>query len=530
MHVNSNSDVQFNTSRSTKFLLIGLLFILNIIIRIPSIPHEKAYDSFFIHSLASSVSHFGIAKWWINWMSVFGLYPYSYASAVPFTLSGMSQLTGIRLEIVILLFCIFLGLFSILSSYVLAKVLYDNFLHRFLFAALFSLSSCNLENTSWAISTRAQIIIFLPLFLYLAFNLKKFKSKFALLFILTSFFFLATHHYVYIALFYSVIIIIVSQIYKLNIIGEYIKVQEVHLQRINLTQIYMLALFILLLLIFFNGGKWGLVAAGSRYAWIIDILIIAGRNSGPIVLVSLGGLLYLINKQNKLFEEWIILIWLLPTIIISFNQIYGYICVFLLVTFYGSTGIFNIIKNQEKNTTIISITIIIILISTVIFSAFFLHYHLGTQGGYDEWYMRESTYYSGEWIKNHASNDKIAVGNGFETSRMVASSEGPIGYSENIMNYINGLTTIDQKNMIENSPFSKEFYVDNPVVTKTDSEGIFNWISTFPITDDRAKGFLESINVSYFYKDVKAYNNLFSSLQENKNKIFDCDRINIFTN
>ena len=72
-----------------------LLLLLNIIIRIPSIPHEKGYDSFFIHSLANSISYAGVAQWWINWMSVFGLYPYSYASAVPFTLSGISQLTGI---------------------------------------------------------------------------------------------------------------------------------------------------------------------------------------------------------------------------------------------------------------------------------------------------------------------------------------------------------------------------------------------------------------------------------------------------
>jgi len=529
LNSNSNSSVQFNTSRSTKFLLMGLLFILNIIIRIPSIPHEKGYDSFFIHSLANSVSSFGAAKWWINWMSVFGLYPYSYASAVPFTLSGISQLIGIRMESVILIFCVIIGLFSMFSSYTLAKVLYDSFLHRFLFVFLYSLSACTLENSTWAISTRAQIIVFLPLFLYLAYNLIKFKIKFALLFILTTIFLLATHHYVYIALFYSGIIIIFSLIYKFNIISKYFKVQKTHLQRLRFNQIYILVLFVLLLLIFFNGSEWGLITAGSRYNWIIDILIIAGRNSGPIVLLSLGGLLYLINKQNKFVEEWITLIWLPPTIIFSFNQIYGYICVFLLASLYGSNGLFNIIRNQEKNTKIVSLTVIIFLILTVTFSSFFLHYHLGTKGGYDEWYMQEKTYQAGEWITNYASKDKVAVCNGFEASRMVASSDGPIAYAENVLNYVNGLTTID-KDMYENSPFSKEFYVDNPVTSKTDTEGALRWTSLFPITDKRAKGFLQSINVYYFYQDTTIHNELFSSLPGNKNQIFDCKRIRIFTN
>ena len=73
------------------------------------------------------------------------------------------------------------------------------------------------------------------------------------------------------------------------------------------------------------------------------------------------------------------------------------------------------------------------------FSTFFAHYRLGLGGGYSDWYMREETYLTGEWIKNHISHDKIAMDNGFETDRMVASYGGkPIKYSDDITNYING--------------------------------------------------------------------------------------------
>lgn len=528
----SNSDVQYNPSRRTKILLMGLLVILNIVMRIPSIPHEKGYDSFFIHSLANSVSNFGVAQWWINWMSVFGLYPYSYASAVPFTLSGMSQLTGIRMEIVILLFCVILGLFSIFASYSLATVLYDNFLHRFLFAAIFSLSAGTLNLTTWEITTRAQIVVFLPFITYLTFKIvKRFELRLILLFIITALLLLATHHFVYIAIFYSGVIVFTTLVYEVCRRNNFLNTQKVTLRKVNLNYIYISFGFLLIISIFLFGSKWGLINAGSRYSWIIDIGIITGRNAGIILPLSVGGLAYLVLKKDKLPEEWAILICLLPTLIFSFNQTYGYMTTYLFVTLLGSVGLLNIIKNEERNSKIVVIIVITVLIANVTFSTFFAHYRLGLKGGYSDWYMKEETYLTGEWIRNHISQDKIAVDNGFESDRLVASYGGkPIKYADDILNYINGFVTLDQNNIVKNSPFSKEFYFDNPYVLTTDSSGVLNWISLFPITDKRAKEFIERLNVSYYYEDANVYNTLFNSLPGNKNRVYDCGRMRLWAN
>ena len=200
----SNSDVQYNPSRRTKFLLMGLLLILNIIIRIPSIPHEKGYDSFFIHSLANSVSIFGVAKWWINWMSIFGLYPDSYASAVPFTLSGISQVTGIEMEKAILLFCVMIGLFGMCTAYVFAGRIYNNFLFKYIMSLFFSLAPGLMLFTTWEVSTRGQFIVFLPLFLYILLKEDLKIKKYILLFICLIFIF-STHHYAFFLLPISII-------------------------------------------------------------------------------------------------------------------------------------------------------------------------------------------------------------------------------------------------------------------------------------------------------------------------------------
>ncbi|MDD3245961.1 MAG: hypothetical protein PHF18_03725 [Methanosarcina sp.] len=528
-----SSDVQYNPGRRTEFLLMGLLVILNIIIRIPSIPHEKGSDSFFIHSLANSISNFGVAQWWINWMSVFGMYPYSYASAVPFTLSGISQLTEIRMEIVILLFCVILGLFSIFTSYSLATVLYDNFLHRFLFTAIFSLSAGTLNLTTWEISTRAQILVFFPFLIYLVFQIVKLKVRFVLLFIATALLLLATHHFVYMGLFYSGLIFIIALIYKVNLRNKSLQIQKTQLWSINLSYIYILIVFLLILLIFLYGSKWGLITSGSRYAWIIDILMITGRNVGFILPLSVGGLIYYIFKKDKLIDEWAILICLLPTLIFSFNQIYGYLTTHFFLTLLGSVGLFNVIKNQKQNGKIVVAAVIIFLILNITFSTFFAHYRLGIGGGNDEWYMSEETYTTGEWIKESISWDKKVVSNSMQGERLFASYGGkPVLYLDDINNYMNGFIKLDENNIEQISVFSKSYYLDNPYVLKpgTTTSGSYNWICLHSINSENSQNFIGGNNISYFFGDMYVNNPLFSSLPQNKNSIYNSGRMQIWEN
>lgn len=499
----------------------------------PSIPHEKGYDSFFIHSLANSISNYGVANWWINWMSAFGLYPYSYASAVPFTLSGISQLTEIRMEISILLFCVFLGLFSIFASYSLATVIYNSFLQRFIFATAFSLSAGMINLTTWEITTRAQIIVFFPLLLYLVFQVIKVKLKFIPLYIITSILLLATHHFIYIMIFYSGLIIICSLIYKFNLRANLPQIQKTNLKKINLNYIYISTILLIIISIFLFGSKWGLISSGSRYAWIIDIIIITARNVGVMLPLAFGGLIYIIFKKNKLLEEWAILICLIPTLVFSFNQIYGYLTIYLFAILLAGTGFFNIIKNQKRSKTIIISTIIMFLILNVAFSAFFNHYRLGMSKGSSEWYMKEETYMTGEWIRDNVGWDKKAIANSIgEGNRLYASYGGqPALYLDDISNYANGFIILNESNIKNNSLFSQSYYFDGPYVLKsgTTSLGTYGWVSMFPLTSEHVQKFINNNNISYFFEDQYSSNPLFNSLHENKNAIYSSGRKRIWT-
>ena len=103
-------------SRRVNYLLLGALVFLNIALRFPKGLHEEGYDSFFIHVLSNSIVDAGHAKWVLHPMSLYGLYPLSYPSSQPFLLAGGSLLSGIDMEMMILLNSIVLGLIGVFEG------------------------------------------------------------------------------------------------------------------------------------------------------------------------------------------------------------------------------------------------------------------------------------------------------------------------------------------------------------------------------------------------------------------------------
>ncbi|WP_155395257.1 hypothetical protein [Methanosarcina mazei] len=500
---------------------------MNIVIRIPSIPHEKGYDSFFIHSLANSVSSLGYAGWWTNWMSVFGLYPYSYASAVPFSLSGISQTTGISMEITILLFCVSLGIFSIFSSYVLGSIFYEDFISKYIFSILFSISAGTINLTTWEITTRAQFLVFFTFLIYLLFKFFNSSKKYLPLYLTTVAFLLATHHYVYFALFFSIFILFTFLVFRFKPKKE-IKFFS-HL--VSPDHLYIIALVSTFIIPFIFSGDLGLITEGSRYQWIFSIIMISIRNLGPMLPLSIGAIVYLSSKKSKTYKEWSLLICLFPVVLFAYDKTYGYIFTYIFLTIFCVQGLGNIIKNYSPNKKIVLICLVLFLILNTSFSCFFAHWRVGMGGGYSEWYMREETYTTGKWIKQNLDPNSTAIGNGYETGRMFSSYGGrPILYHSDITNYMNKLITLDESKIKKNSVYSKEFYFDNPYILTgvSTSDGVLKWALNFPITDGRIKDFIKKNNFYYFYEDSVSYNTFVGSLPANKNRIYNSGRMRIW--
>lgn len=506
----------------SKIILLFLLIILNVVLRIPSIPHEKGGgDSFFIHALSNSLTYFGEANWWINWLSTFGLYPYSYASSVPFALSATSQLaglTGIDSEKVVFLFSLVLGLFSIFSAYIFAGLLFKDFAPKFVMALFFSISQGIMIFSTWELSARGPFMILLPIFLFLLLKSMPITKKC----ILVPLFFVlmvATHHFFYFLFPITFLFVILKIFYENEKIHKYFKYLN-----------HLLPIFLLVAIVYPFFTK-SMITAGSRYGWILDVLAINIRFIGPIFVFILGGVLYsLFNAKKNIYEYFMILafIMLLP---FSYSQKYG---VYIILTFsvYFISVAFNnlLLVNDSHVKKIKSIFIILILVSLVSFSGFYNHERTGSSQDY--WYMPDSTYQTSTWANTHISDGLRGFGNSGETWRMLAISDGhPVVPTGGAVILAYQFINETELPVIEVSPTSSNYYFDGPYMLEPGNDiwGLFNWLLNRPNIDGgREQSIIDRFDLKYFVEDL--YNNkpLVNSIRNSKNKVYSNGRLQVW--
>lgn len=509
-NLSSNFDIQYDPGRKTKYLLMGLLLILNIAIRIPSIPHEKGYDSFFIHILANSVSIFGTANWWLDWKSAFGLYPNSYSSAVPFTLSGISQVTGIEMEKAILLFCVIIGLFSICTIYIFAERIHNSFSFKYTMSLFFSLAPGLMLYTTWEVSTRGLFIVFFPLFLYILLK-EDFEIKRYILLPACFIFIFSIHNYAF-------FLVPISIIYVSVKIIQWARPELFEKSYLN----YILLLFFIAALAYpFLSGL--LITAGSRYTWVLDAIITNIRQTGPLVLLIPGGLIYLFFKKKN-FERMFMCLTIVLFAPIFYSHIYGPFILILIAVFLISIAYNNLLKvTVNHKHKLLTFGVIAIIIFFVAFSSFYNHYRTGDSNPI--WYMHESTYASGIWAKNHIPENTRGLDTGFETGRLFAVSEGhPITISQDIANLAYGW--IDESDMVivENSPTSLTYYFEGPSSIKegTAFTGSAEWIKYTANKIGDLKRF------DYFVQDKYERRPVDDVVERESSLIFDSPRISIW--
>jgi len=549
-------------SNRSNYILLGLLILLNIILRIPSYSHQTGYDSFHTSILANIISLYGYARWWVHPLSIFGMYPYSYASAVPFILSGISQLSGLDMEITVLLFDVFVGLLSIFTAYLLAGMIRDDDLFKFLVAFGCSTSQGMLVFTTWDISTRGLFIVMLPLFTYLLLRVRINKLRAGMLAIMLPVLMAATHHYVYftfpIILSFFIIIIgtkINKSIFfqrhcaKRNIrnssrngsitsdcVSKKFKNERFYPIRNNYSKICYLVLFIITFSSPFFTHTF--ITAGSRYGWVIDMFIINMRYTGPLILLAFGGFTYLVLKHDKRPEDWFLLIILLLLIPFSYIQTYAHFILFTFLFLFIGISLTNISHAYNRKRGYATFVIIVSLLIAVSFSGFYQHWHTGMKGGRGDWRMTDETYIGALWIKDNINPNKNMVGNGgvynVRPQRMSAASGGrpAILTSGSTAALSYGFINESYIKIKKNSPLTKEFYIDNPYVEVRGRSigGQLNWFSEESDIDGwHAKRIIKEFNLSYMIEATDIHDPIMRSVQKKKNNVYDSGEIRIWT-
>lgn len=506
-------------------LWVCLIF-LNLILRIPVTSHEIGNDTFLYHALANSISTFGYAKWWINPLSIFGLYPYSSASATLFIVSGISQCTGMQMEWTIFLFALLLGMLSIFTSHLLAGIIINDRIFKFLVTFIFSTSQSILESSTWNISTRGLFIVLLPLFVYLLLKTRTYNLKYIVLFLCLFMLLVATHNLFYLIIPIVIIYIILRVIYKPS-----------DQLRVNILLQYTQGILILSLLISLFIFSY---YHQNSLDQIIQLNITLARYFGIFIIFTISGIVFISFKHNKTFEEWFLILCIFFILPFSTQITYfkHFAAIFLLLA--AGFGLLNLANSSTNNKkTVYSIFVGFFLFS-VVFSGYFQFWstNVGGEFRYFERYMEESEYKPNIWINNY-TNGTVICNEGLLGRRLIAFSEVPILTGE-VTDIVYGLINIDQMETKIISPKTIEFYAGSPIKLVNDSSA-WNWQKLMRVSydDERwGKPLISKYNIRYAVENNRVYekyvfgliheSEFFKSLHKSEgNKLFDNGHVSI---
>ena len=264
----------------------------------------------------------------------------SYPSGSPVALSITSQLTGVDVENVILVFGFYLAAMGMLGSYVMALKIWENYLFAFFTSFAFSTAPIFVEYTRWTATSRNLFVALFPLFFWAVFwfNKKDRHINKQLLLIVILLITLGTAHRL------SFLLSIVFASYILTEIIWYAKDKSYVLKystRLseNTRFLGLMLLWILAFSVQFSGigfyrGIWydyqtGAFAEGVN---LFNILMNLSTNyTGHIgILLPFGliGFIMLLRKRDKDFNEtFIIGVVILSTTMLALGL---YISIFLL--------------------------------------------------------------------------------------------------------------------------------------------------------------------------------------------------------
>ena len=514
-------------SKRALYVLIILLIILNIILRYPTTPHEIGWDSFAIHIAANSVSEFGYAKWWIHPASIFGFYPYSYASVVPFVLSGISQCAGLGMESTIWLFCVLIGISSAFTAYLMAGAIKDNNLFKYLVAFAYSTSTGILWLTTWSVSTRGIFIVLLPLFIYLLMKCRTSTAKYSTLTFILLVVLVTTHHLFYFIIPLAIAYFIVTIFYKLK--------RSIKFDRFSKKVVYFALPICFIGLFAIPFFTRSFIEGGSRYVWLEMQLFEYARMIGLLGVFIVGGLIYLMLKHDKSFEEWFLIIALLILTPLLYVRVYTKWFFLAFAFLLIGISLSNIAKAHTSKKKNAAVFIVILLLLSASFTGYYQYLHFLNEENPNKRYMEERTYVGALWINDNVNEDKNVFAGEYGSyipSRIFAISEVPTltGASFNDLSY----GFVDPNKLeIEQvySPLSVGFYLHNPY--REVRAGTRWYVSAIEFTDINRRGsyaqrYVPMFNLSYFVENEDVSSKFSKSVQQTRDNIYNNGKIRIW--
>ena len=469
-------------TKTSQFALIGFLFTLTILLRYPKISHHYGFDAYFIHGMANSISLNKFAAWIVHPASVYGFYPLSYPTGIPYVLAAISKCTGLSIEGSILLLSILFGLLGSYGTFMMVGEINDSFLIKFFSAFTFSLAPVLLRFTYWTMSTRAPFVVFLPILLFflLRILIKRYKIKYVILAIILLFSMPAMHHF---ALLLPIILVAFFVTVLISHLISYAKKKLIKEKEIS-TVISPILLTLFGVLFFLEINEFSnyspkldlfknyFIHGNEAYVIFLNLCIFYGLHYGAIIVFSAIGFSLLILKNNRNPSELFIIILLLFFISFLIDNTYLAFFVMPLIIPFIAYGLYEVFKNIESRKFVSMAIFITILLLSTTFTHLAQSRHLEERfhkdSGLKRW-MVDETYNTALYLKS-IEKDGASITNDYQLHRrMWAISGVPIMPFDNVEHFLfDG--SIDEKLKIERLSITEVYLEHYDVIWQVDWE------------------------------------------------------------
>lgn len=341
---------------------LGAIAFLSVLLRYPTTEHEIGVDSFFIHNLATIITTQGQARWLMDPLSLFGLYPMSYPSADPFLLAAFAQMVGVSVETAILFISLALGVFGVFVSFVMAREFYNDNLFGVSVAFLYALAPRFLDFTLWTSSSRGLFMLLLPGFVWSIIRVMR-DPKPKNVGMLTAILFLlgVTHHLT--ALLLAVLGAGIASVALLTIL----RVLRLNLPRATLAQPFRKVSPYVALGAFATVASAVVASAGvlPQYAQgelasgsslgveLFNLGVSLMRSVGLSLILSVPGLVILVHRKNKGFSESLVLLSFLGLTPTLFLRAYTGFYILPFVTLLAGLAVVRLAAVQRRRIRVI---------------------------------------------------------------------------------------------------------------------------------------------------------------------------------
>jgi len=198
----------------TNYLLI-VIVLIQLIIHYPSTPQSVGNDSFVSLNQGFFLVKEGSTDRYNNFLSIFGLYPYSDNLGATFLLAAVALVTDTDVEQTILFLSFSLSILTALGTFIFSRHVFSNNLVAITSVLVLITSKIYIDYTYWTYTHRAPFVSLIPVCLAIIFILisktshRNFKIKYSFLFIFLLII-LASLHKMFYFIIYSFIVILVA--------------------------------------------------------------------------------------------------------------------------------------------------------------------------------------------------------------------------------------------------------------------------------------------------------------------------------